>query len=77
MRASKTAISVAVATAIGAGGVAQACGEIRADVDAGLVADLLRREHLAPEEAKYGDDGRVRLDGEWQDVIKEAFGESA
>lgn len=38
------------------------------------VQELLRREHLSPEEAKIGDDGRERLDREWKDVIEDVYG---
>jgi hypothetical protein len=37
------------------------------------VQQLLRLEHLAPEEAQVGENGRERLDSEWKDVIEEVY----
>ena len=39
------------------------------------VAQLARMEHLTPDEVAFAEAARKRLDREWQEVIREAFGE--
>ena len=38
------------------------------------VQELLRREHMSPDEAKIADDGKTLLDAEWKNVIEEVYG---
>jgi len=38
------------------------------------VAQLVRMEHLSPDEVAYSEEARKRLDREWREAIREAFG---
>lgn len=39
------------------------------------VQQLLRLEHLSPEEGQMAEDGKALLDREWKNVIEEVFGD--